>query len=186
MTLILFLSHSSAQAAADDRVYKLKAGFLYNFIKIIEWPQASVDDSSDPWVIGIVGKDPFSTHFDNITAKPIKGRTVVIKRYPTMADVHRGLEISQEQPSPDAARVTGCHVLFICDVKKADLLKIIEIVKGYPVLTVGETKGFLKAGGLVNFLTSKKTSGFEINHTMAKKVKIVISSKLLRMAKKVI
>lgn len=103
-----------------------------------------------------------------------------------MADVHRGMDMSKEKGSPKVALVTECHVMFICDSKKVNFYEINKMVKGYPVLTVGETKGFLKEGGIINFLSGKKAGVFEINHTMAKKVSIVISSKILRIAKKVI
>ena len=79
-----------------------------------------------------------------------------------------------------------CHLLFICSSEKDNLTDIIDIIKNKNILTVGETKDFLKTGGIINFLLDDNKVRFEINLSAAKKSNLIIRSQLLRLAQKVI
>ena len=76
--------------------------------------------------------------------------------------------------------------MFVCSSEKENLTEIINSVKKHSVLTVGEMKGFLKSGGVINFLMEAKKVRFEINITAAKRAKLELRSKLLRLAKRVV
>jgi hypothetical protein len=184
----LFVGSITAEVhanSAPSREYQVKAAFLYNFIKFVDWPEEKVTDSNEPITICILGKDPFEDAFAPLKDKQAKGRKVVVKRFKGFEE----LENSSEKDKTKLQRVIDtfrkCHVLFICSSEKEKLKETINSVKDHPVLTVGETKGFLEAGGIINFLMEEKKVCFEINITAAERARLKIRSKLLRLAKRV-
>ncbi len=156
-----------ARAQAPPTEYEIKAAFLYNFAKFVEWPADAFSDSHAPIVLGIVGEDPFGTALDGMVfGKTVNGRGVQVKR----------LSIS-----PD---LRTCHILFISSSEKKNLARILAHLKGSGVLTVGEMDRFVQSGGAVNFLLEDNKVRFEINVDAAARLKI--SSKLLALARTVI
>jgi len=79
-----------------------------------------------------------------------------------------------------------CYVLFVCSSEKKQLKQIFESVEARSVLTVGDVGGFLKAGGVINFVISEGKVRFEINATVAKQAKLKIRSQLLRLAERTV
>jgi hypothetical protein len=189
LALVLFVAPIAAKAQTDStqsREYQIKAAFLYNFIKFVDWPKEKIADSNEPITIGIIGKDPFGNAFEPLKAKKVKGRSVVIKRFESFKELKKSSEKDKTELSRQIESLKKCHLLFICSSEKENSGKIIEALKGSSVLTVGETAGFLKAGGIINFVMEEKKVRFEINVTAAKQAKLKIRSKLLRLAKRVI
>jgi len=181
LALALFAAPISVQAqddSAQNREYQVKAAFLYNFVKFVDWPKEKVADGNEPIIIGVIGKDPFGKAFDPIKNKQVKGKKVVINRF-------KGLEELRKSGEQIKA-IRKCYLLFICSSEKEKLREIINLVKDDSVLTVGEVKGFLESGGIINFLVEGKKVAFEINNHAAKQAKLKIRSKLLRLAKRVI
>jgi phosphohistidine swiveling domain-containing protein len=157
----------SQQGGVIDREYSIKGAFLYNFGRYVEWPAAAFADDHAPFVIGVLGTDPFGTVLDEITnSAKVDGRTVVAKRFATL-----------DQYSP-------CHILFIpasTDAKvKADALAKLQN-KG--VLVVGEEDGLVRQGAVVSFYIENNKVRFEINVQTAKQQQLKVSSKLLSLAK---
>ena len=91
--------------------YEHKALYLYQFAKYTEWPKEILGDENAPFVIGILGKDPFGKDIDIIQGKPIKGRKVTVKRFSKVQDV------------------TGCHLLFICSSEAEQLPQILKALE---------------------------------------------------------
>jgi len=181
LALALFAAPISVQAqddSAQNREYQVKAAFLYNFVKFVDWPKEKVADGNEPIIIGVIGKDPFGKAFDPIKKKQVKGKKVVIKRFQDLEE--------SKQSDEQTALIRKCHLLFICSSEKKKLREIINLVKDDSVLTVGEVKGFLESGGIINFLMEDKKVCFEINNAAAKQTKLKIRSKLLRLAKRII
>ena len=181
LALALFAAPISVQAqddSAQNREYQVKAAFLYNFVKFVDWPKEKVADGNEPIIIGVIGKDPFGKAFDPIKNKQVKGKKVVINRF-------KGLEELRKSGEQIKA-IRKCYLLFICSSEKEKLREIINLVKDDSVLTVGEVKGFLESGGIINFLVEGKKVAFEINNHASKQAKLKIRSKLLRLAKRVI
>jgi hypothetical protein len=146
-------------SGGEDLEYQVKAAFLFNFLKFVEWPGA-VNDS--PWVIGILGHDPFGEVLENtVRGKLVNGRSVEVRRYTKVGDVK------------------NCNILFI---GRADFERM-----GTPVqdglLTVGETSGFLKAGGIINFYLEDGRVHFEIRPSVAHATGLHVSAQLLRLGK---
>ena len=146
--------------------YQIKAAFLYNFAKFVEWPPAVSPGANDPMEICVVGEDPFG----NILNQSIEGKTV---------GGHK-LMIRQLKPAQD---MKGCQVAFISSSEKNHLTSVLEGLKGGGVLTVGETEGFAALGGVINFTMEDDKVHFEINLDAAGRAGLKISSKLLQLAR---
>ena len=164
-----------------SREYQIKAAFLFNFFKFVDWPEEKTVDSNEPFTIGVIGTDPFGKSLEPIKEKEVKGRKVVIKQIKNL----KKKESSKNNKDVIEA-LRKCHLLFICSSEKENLLTIIEALKDASVLTVGETAGFLESGGIINFLMEDKKVCFEINNFAAKQASLKIRSKLLRLARRVI
>ena len=144
--------------------YEVKAVFLYNVAKFIEWPEKTLDNSSK-LTIYILGDDPFENNLDAIKGKLIKGKTVVVKQI----DSAEGLK--------DAG------ILFISSSEKEQIKTILKGISGKPILTVGDTQSFAERGVMVNFYIENNKIRFEINMEAAKMSGLKISANLLKMGK---
>ena len=145
--------------------YQLKAAFLLNFTKFVEWPPAAFAEAKSPIVLGILGENPFGDALE----RTIRDKTIN----------NRPLEI---KPFRSSAEATNCHILFISTSEKARLPEILAALRGASVLTVGETDRFTETGGMINFVRQGNKIRFQINEVAAKSVGLKISSKLLSLA----
>jgi len=139
--------------------YQVKAAFLFNFLKFVEWPAQA---NAAPWVIGVLGSDPFGDILDNaVRGKIVNGRPVEVRHYSKLSDIK------------------DCNILFI---GRSEFERI-----GTPVqpglLTVGEASGFLKAGGIINFYILDNHVHFEIRAAVAHAAGLHVSSQLLKLGR---
>jgi hypothetical protein len=181
-----FLAPQAQAVRTPTPEYRIKAAFLYNFIKFVDWPEEKMADSNEPITIGIIGTDPFGCAFEAVKDKKLKGRKVVIKRFEGLKEQGPSDKKDKSGPKRTTEALRKCHLLFISSSEKERLREIINLVMDDSVLTVGDMKGFLESGGIINFLMEDKKVRFEINVAAAKKSKLKISSKLLRLAKRVV
>jgi hypothetical protein len=147
--------------------YQVKALFLFNFAKYVDWPAEAFASDSDttPITIGIVGENKFGSDLKNLVAgKSIGGRNIVIRQITTEDDCSK------------------CHILFISGSAKQHWKAILALVKNKPVLTVGETPEFLEEGGIINFIKIDARIRLKINLDAARQAQLQISSKLLSVA----
>jgi uncharacterized protein DUF4154 len=145
--------------------YQVKAAFLYNFAKFVEWPAAAFADDRAPFTLCIVGEDLFGSALSEIAAhKNVKGRTLAVKHL------------------KEEAGLRTCHILFVNSSEKKKLARILGILRGSHVLTVGEMDGFGQSGGMINFVLEENRVHFEINVEAADRAGLKISSKLLELA----
>lgn len=177
-SLALVVTPQVRAESEKSKEYQIKAAFLYNFINFVDWPKEKVDDSNGLITIGIIGTDPFGKAFEPLQNKQAKGKKVHIKRFISLKE--------SEKSDNQIEAIKKCHLLFICRSEKQQLKKIINIVKGHSVLSVGDMNDFLESGGIINFVIDDQKVRFEINNKTAKQAKLNIRSKLLRLAKKVI
>lgn len=168
--------------SSPDIEYKLKAAFLYNFIKFVDWPEKIFPDEKGKILIGIIGKNNFGNAFEPVKDKKVKGREVEIRYYNSIIELKK----NKDELEIAAAELRKCHLLFVSSSEKDFITDIINIVKGKNVLTVGEVPDFLDSGGIINFILEENKVRFEINLIAARKSKLTIRSQLLRLAKKVI
>lgn len=159
---------ASAQAldSSDSSEYLIKAGFIYNFAKLVGWPQNAFAQPDSPLVIGILGTDPFGTIIDRILAdKKIDARRFVIKR------LKWGMDLKD------------CDILFIGSSEAPHLEEVLHSLKGMPILTIGETPGFARRGCIINLIVEDNKVRFEVNLDSAKQADLTVSSRLLALAK---
>lgn len=156
----------SAQAqTAIAREYQLKAVFLFNFAQFVAWPPTAFTAPDAPMIIGVLGEDPFrKTLDDTVRGEKIDGHLITVERYRRLDDLR------------------PCHVLFICKSEFGRLDQILAVLKGKPVLTVGDVEGFAVRGGMIRFVNDNNKVRFRINVEAAKAANLTISSKLLRPA----
>jgi hypothetical protein len=146
--------------------YQLKAIFLYNFVQFVTWPAAAFPDPHTPIIIGILGDDPFGPFLeDAVRGEVIEGRTLIIERFTRVEEV------------------IGSHILFLSKSEGGRLGQLLAAVQGQSILTVGETEAFARQGGIINFFMVDHKVRYEINVAAAKRARLDISSKLLRLAK---
>lgn len=145
--------------------YQVKAAFLFNFTKFVEWPPESFAKPDAPLVIGIFGDNPFGKDLENI----ISNKTIN----------NRALE-TREFHSP--TECTNCQMLFVSASEKKRFKEIIEKLHNMSVLTVSEADGFTEAGGMINFVREGTKFRFQINNDAAKQAKLKISSRMLGLA----
>lgn len=182
LALVLFVTSLAAetQTGSDsNREYQIKAAFLYNFIKFVDWPEEA-SDANKPIIIGIIGNDPFGDAFEPVKDKPVKDRKVIIKWFEGLSQTDK----SGKHPQVEAIR--ECDLLFICSSEKGKLKETLDLLKDRSVLTVADMQGFLEAGGIVNFVIKENKIGFEINLVAAEQAKLKVRSQLLQLAKRVI
>jgi hypothetical protein len=196
LILVLALAPALCAAGTDSvqsKEYQVKAAFIYNFIKFIDWPEPAesnrkADDNTEPITIGIIGENPFGKAFEALAKKKIRNRQVIIRHFAGFAknSTKYREEGETKYKYKDAAALKACQVLFVGSGETKYYKEIIDIVKDSSVLTIGETKDFLGTGGMIRFVTEQKKVRFGINLIAAEKAELQIRSKLLRLAKKVI
>ncbi len=171
--LLLLPSSIEAQSGVDE--YYAKAGFIYNFVKFVDWPGGYNVSKLSSINICVIGKNPFGSNLDLIR----KSSTAKLK-----------LNVATEINLADAK---SCHLLFISASEQQNLSQILAALKGVPVLTVSEIEGFSTKGGIVEFTTIEKNIGvfsknkisFKINNNMAREMGLTIDPQLLELAQSV-
>lgn len=162
--LLLALSNSRAQDAPPSE-YRLKAAFLFNFAKFVEWPPRAFAETNSPFIIGVLGDSPFGNELEQtVVGKNINAHPITLQMFRV------------------AAEATNCHLLFISTSEQKRLPEIIPRLRGAPILTVGETERFIEAGGMINFVAENNKIRFQISDDAAKGARLKISSKLLSLA----
>jgi len=167
-TCLLIFLFSCAPASAQETLpeYQVKAAYLFNFLKFVEWPEEAFPDPLAPIVIGICGEDLFGNSLPQvIIGKTVQGRDLIIHRYHTGEDLR------------------GAHILFISPSEKKRLPLILSSLHGASVLTVADMEGFLEGGGIIQFVSENNRVRFAINTDAASKAKLKMSSKLLSLAR---
>jgi hypothetical protein len=156
---------SGARPAPPAAEYQVKAAFLFNFGQFVEWPQQAYDSPSAPFVIGIVGEDPFGNTLDEVIAgESLGGRPLIIKRFKTPRDI------------------SACNILFIGRSEAKRLEETLQALQGRSVLTVTDITGAEHRGAIIVLFNENNRIRMRINVAAAKANNLVISSKLLRPA----
>lgn len=168
MTCLLIFLFSCSPALAQETLpeYQVKAAYLFNFLKFVEWPEEAFPDPLAPIVIGICGEDLFGNSLPQvIIGKTVQGRDLVIHKYRAGEDMR------------------GAHILFVGPSEKKRFPQILSSLHGVSVLTVADTEGFLEAGGMIQFVSENDRVRFAINVDAASRAKLKMSSKLLSLAR---
>ena len=154
----------AAQASAS-RESRIKAAFIYNFAKFTVWPVEAFADAVAPLRLCVLGDDPFHE-----ALAALEGRTV--KNHPIVAS---------RPSSPDS--LAKCHLLFVGASEHGRLATILKVLRGLPVLVVGEAPHFATSGGSIRLETVENRVRFEINVGAARHAKLKLDSRLLRLGR---
>jgi uncharacterized protein DUF4154 len=153
-----------AEVAAE---YDVKAAFLFNFAKFVDWPPSAFTDGRSSLKLCVLGEDPFGRSLE-VGGEEVGGRKLTVLRAGRLSDP------------------AGCHVLFVSRSERKRLSEILPAVRDDPVLTVGDAEGFLEQGGIINFVLEGSKVRFEINQEAADRAGLKISAKLMRLASRVL
>ena len=146
--------------------YRLKAAFIYNFARFIEWPSEAFNSADAPFVIAVVGTDPFTGALEQaVSGKVVGARRVEIRHFDSVD------------------KIGPCQILFVPTTDDETEAAIIEREKDGHVLTVGESENFETNGGCLRFFTQDNKIRFEINTDVTDQAQLRISSKLLKLAR---
>lgn len=166
--LWLLLSAGAAPVRAEPAgfdEYAVKAGFVYNFAKFVEWPAEAFRDEHSPLLICIVGRDPFGSRIDLLANKTVAGRKLAIKRLGNAEGPER------------------CQILFVGKTENDHLPALLKADRHRALLTIGESPLFCRAGGIINLFPEGDKLRFEISSRNAEKTRLKISSQLLNLAR---
>jgi hypothetical protein len=187
----LFIFGPALTYAQDDsgsvryQEHEVKAAFLYNFVQFTEWPAGKLAEPNTI-TIGLLGEHTFADAFNPVKDKHVKDKRLIIKNLGRFRRYFPQDDAGKLEFADYIEQLRKCHVLFIRDSERENFKAIIEAVKGYNVLTVGETKDFLEFGGIIAFIPGTEKAVFEVNLNVCERENLKISSMVLRLARKVI
>ena len=162
---LVLLAAGQAPAGPATLEYEVKAAFVYNFAKFVDWPAAAFSDPAAPLTVCVLGADPFGAILD----ETVKGEQ--LERHPLAVARYR------DAPPPGA-----CHLLFVSASEERRYAALLAAVDGRRTLTVGDTISFLDAGGYLAFFLDNGRVRFAVNSELAGSSGLKVSSKLLRVA----
>jgi hypothetical protein len=155
-----------AQPAGE---YQVKAAFLFNFAKFVQWPPDAFPRPDAPLQICVLGPDPFGVEFEqSIVEKIVQGHRITVAH------------------PDDVPHARACHILYIASSEKRRMGDILDGLKGASVLTVADTPHFIQSGGIINFVLDKDEVRFEINLKAADLAHLKLSARFLSVAKLVL
>ena len=168
VVILLFCALAPRQALAQTNragEYQIKAAFLFNFGQFVTWAPDAFPTAAAPFVICVLGDDPFGTTLDEIVeGATLQGRPTRVERYREVEDVG------------------DCQILFVSNSELPRLDRILAALGGRSILTVGEAETFAAHSGIIRFLIVDSRLRLEINAAAAENAGLRISSRLLSLA----
>lgn len=162
----ILMRAAALPGAESPSEYQVKAAFLLNFTRFVEWPPTAFADATSPFNICILGEDPFGPALDQIVSgEKVNDHPIVVRR------LHGGDGIK------------GCHVLFVAEPDP--IARTVLAGMGRGVLTVGDGDRFVQAGGAIGFVMEHRRVRFDINQSAAANASLKLSSRLLSVARTV-
>lgn len=159
-------SHALAEKQIPTK-YQVKAAFVYNFMKFITWPEESLNGPDDKFIVAVIGEGRINEPLAKIHGKLIDGYEI------------RFIQFNNEED------LMFSHVLFINSSDDYTIAQVVAKTRDKPTLTIAHSNGFLKIGGMINFVIDEESVRFEMNNEAAKRSGLKISAKLLRLAVRV-
>lgn len=145
--------------------YQVKGAFLLNFAKFVAWPANTFKSPEDPIVICILGQNLFGAAFERAALDATAG--------------NRPIRVRAIQ---NFQQLGSCQMVFAGAAERKRLRGIFDALQRGAVLSVGETEGFLSAGGMIAFKVEDEKVRIEINQQAAERAGLRISAKLLSLA----
>jgi hypothetical protein len=156
---------SSAAVAAAPTEYQVKAVFLFNFSRFIEWPASTFATPDAPFVMGVFGHDPFGADLDRVVkGESVNGRPLVVRRVQSVADA------------------AACQILFIHQSEDRRLSEVLSALDRRSTLTVSDLPGAAQRGLMIRLVTENGRVRMRVDLESARAAALVVSSNLLRAA----
>lgn len=150
-------------AAAPE--YEVKAAFIYNFSRFIDWPQEAGETDADLYFC-VLGRDPFGEALESLEGKEVQGRTLKTRRLKRIDE--RG----------------DCAILYISPSLAGDYTGLLDVLgQDRGVLSVSDIDGFAENGGVIELYLEQNKVRFAINIEAARRAGLEMSSQLLRLAR---
>jgi hypothetical protein len=166
---LLAVRGERSRAQSNDEEYQVKAAFLYHFAQLVDWPADALTGAGNSLFLCTLGEDPFHGVLEGtIAGKAIGSRVIRVRHLKQPEELH------------------SCQILFLGKSQSERIPMLLEDLHNGPVLTVGETAGFLGAGGMVCFLREENKIRFAINLEAAEAARLKIGSRLLVLAQSVV
>jgi hypothetical protein len=162
-SLLLSLGTIAYGETPAEKEYAIKAAFIYNFAKFVEWPSESMS-KSETLNVCVLGENPFGLSLKNLEGKEVQSKKFIVRKAKTIENMGQ------------------CHIVFVGKSFRNNLSEILAILRGQNVLTVGDMQGFAQQGGMIGFFVKDEMIRFEINLEAAQQTGLKISSKLLKLA----
>ncbi len=160
--IILFLPQGVFSQGSGSAEYQVKAAFIYNFAKFVEWPAESHDNVL---TLCVLGDGSFRDALNTIKGKVIRGKRLHVKRVKSIQDLK------------------DCNILFVASSERDNLSNMIDALNGSSILTVGDTEGFAEQGVIINLYIENNKVRFKVNIEAARRADLKLSSRLLKLAK---
>jgi len=161
----LFGASGLSAQKSKPKEYEVKATYLYNFARFVEWPATPAAAKSDAFAICVLGQDPFGPALDSVVAgETIDGKAVLARRVMKPQDA------------------VSCRVLYISSSEDGRLKEIMAALNKVGVLTVSDIPQFSQRGGMIQFVEESNKIRFEVNLASAEDAGLTLSSELLKVA----
>jgi hypothetical protein len=155
-------------AAQAPTEFQVKAAYLYNFLKFVEWPEDAAPDAHGKWVIGFFGESPIDGELTHLVeGKNVLGHELLVKKFQVADDLR------------------ACNILFISGSERRRLPTILAALRGSSVLTVADMDNFIGSGGMVQFVVEDARVRVAIDVGATSRARLKVSSKLLALAQTV-
>ncbi len=149
----------------NDKEYLLKAAFLYNFAKFIQWHDSAFKNPEDPVLLCLLNGEAFGNAIETIRDKEVSNKRKLSVRL-----------------CKSVKEVSGCHILFIASSESENLPSILSLTQTAPMLTVSDTEGFAQRGVMLNLVNIDNKIRFESNMNALNSMPFKLSSQLLKLA----
>jgi YfiR/HmsC-like len=169
LCLLLAAGRERSGAQSTDEEYRVKAAFIFHFAQLVDWPPETRTGAANSLFLCTIGDDPFQGALESTVAGKAVGDRILVVRHLKQAD-----------------DVQACHVLFLGKAESKRIPTLLTNLHNAPILTVGESPGFLGAGGMICFVLEDNNVRFGINLDAAASAKLKIGSRLLILAQTVI
>jgi len=167
VALAILLLAIPARAADRSLEYAVKSTFLYKFASFVDWPAGAFEHESSPFSLCVVGGDPYGGRIREAVTGQSVGRHPIVLR-----------ELVKAQSR------TGCHAMFVSASETESATEVLNAMGGSPTLTITDSS-LGQTAGIIHFVIVDGRVSFDIDNVAAAKNHLVISSKLLALARRV-
>jgi hypothetical protein len=161
---LLVGAYVDGQTPRDES--QIKAAFVYNFLKFVEWPAEVFHRPDEPLVVAIVGEGPTAEATEQFLAtKQVGERRILVRR------------VGWEEP------LAGVHAVFVTEGDAKKLRYVLAAASARPILSIGEGESFASSGGLIGLVIEQRKVRFDIDMAVAEATGLKVSSKLLALTR---